>query len=120
MSLYFNRFINFFSKEVDAYSYQVKTYDSIGDYVHDDGYITTRIYIPCYELYIHYYDDGKRFVSYKSSEKFNENDKDYTNVRKIKVNSSFINYMYDVFDMNEDVKKWSNEHKQYFDSITKN
>jgi len=119
MSLYFNRFINFFSREIDSYLFQVKTYDSIGDFVHDDGYMTTRIYIPCYELYITYYDGGKRFVPYKSSEKFDENDKNYTDVRKIKVNSSFVNYMLDIFDINEDVVKWSNEHKQYFDSITK-
>jgi hypothetical protein len=70
-------------------------------------------------LYITYYDDGKRFIPYKTSEKFDDNDENYTNVRKIKVNSSFVNYILDIFDKNENIVKWSNKHKQYFDSITK-
>jgi hypothetical protein len=118
MSLYFNRFINFFSKEVDAYSFEVQTYDSLGDFVHNDGYITKRIYIPCYELYVNYYDNDEHFVAYKSTEKFNGNE-NFMNIRKIKVKSSFVNYMLDVFDMNEEVKKWSNDNKQYYDRITK-
>jgi hypothetical protein len=118
MSLYFTRFINFFVRELDAYLFQVKTYDSLGDFVHNDWYMTTRIYVPCYELYITYYNKDKRFVPYKSSDKFDENNKEY--IRKIKINSSFINYMLDIFDINEDTVKWSNENKPYFDLITKN
>jgi hypothetical protein len=94
-------------------------YDSIGDYAHGDGYMLTRIYIPQYDLYCNYYPDGKRFVAYKSTTKFNECDKNYKNVRKIKLSSSFANYMYDIYEIDENTKKWSEQNKDYFAEVVK-
>lgn len=114
-----NRLSNIFTKEVDAYAFEKIIYSSITDYVHDCGITTTTIYIPSYNIYTHYYDDMKEFIPYKSDKTFDENNKDYKNVRKIKISTSFASYLCDWYDAREKNKKWSNENKTYFDDITK-
>jgi hypothetical protein len=64
-----------------------------------------------YDLYTFYNEDCK---------KFDENNKNYQNIRKIKINTSFIhsfiNYLYDIYEIDEETRKWT---EFYFSEITK-
>jgi hypothetical protein len=77
------------------------------------------VYIPYYNLYFHYYDRMERFVVYKSTEPFNEKNTEYTNMKKIKINTSFVHYMLDIYEIDEDTRKFSIDKKPYFDELTK-
>lgn len=118
MSL-FTRVSNVFTKEVEAYAFEKTVYASSTDYAHDCGITLTTIYVPSYDMYAHYYYDMHEFIPYKSGEKFNENDETYQNVRKIKLNTSFIGYLCDWYEAREENKNWSEKNKTYFDIITK-
>lgn len=77
------------------------------------------VYVPYYNLYFHYNDQMNRFIVYKSSEPFNENNKEYTNMKKTKINTSFVHLMLDIYEIDEETKKLSKEKKPYFDLVTK-
>jgi len=102
---FLTRLSNIFTKEVDAYAFE-KT-----------G--LTKIYVPSYDIYAHYYSDTEEFIPYKSDKPFDENNKDYTNVRKIKISTSFLSYLCDWYHIREENKKWCDQNKSYFDEITK-
>ena len=98
MSSIFTRVMNAFSGTVDAYAFERTLYDSIDDFVHDGGFRATIIYIPKYDLYSHYYEQGKYFVVYKADTPFDESDEQYKNIRKIKLDYSFASYLDDWYD----------------------
>jgi hypothetical protein len=108
-----------FTPEIEAYTFDKKAYASIDDFVHDGGMVLKVIYVPYYDLYFHYYDEMKLFIAYKSSEPFNENNTKYTNMKKIKINTSFVHYMLDIYEIDEDTRKFSIDKKPYFDELTK-
>jgi hypothetical protein len=101
-----DRLSNLFTKEVDAY-------------VFDEIVNGVTIYIPCYNMYGHYNSARKEFLPYRLDEVFDENNKDYNNVRKIKISTSFCNYLCDWYELCTENQKWSTQNKQYFDDITK-
>lgn len=113
------RFMNMIGNSVDAYSFELNRYNSIDDYVHDGGFISTTIYIPQYNLYAHYYEEGQYFVTYNSDKPFDETDERYKNVRKIQINYSFASYLDDWNQATLENKKWSDKNKDYFNKITK-
>jgi hypothetical protein len=121
----FTRLSNLFTKEIDAtkkidaYAFEKTVFTSIDDYVLGGGCIITTIYVPSYGIYAHYYNDMKEFIPYKLDEAFNENNEQYVNVRKIKISSSFCEYLCDWYEMREGNKKWCDKNKSYFDNITK-
>jgi len=117
MSSIFTRIMNAFSNIVDAYAFEITRYHSIDDFVHDGGFTSTTIYIPIYDLYTHYYEEGKYFVVYKADTPFVESDENYKNIRKIKINYSFASYLDDWYDYTSENKKWSDKNKDYFDQI---
>lgn len=114
------RISNIFTNEVDAYAFEKTVYASTADFVHGDGVTVKSVYIPSYDIYAHYYDDVQEFIPYKSDETFDENNKDYQNVRKIKINTSFVGYLCDWYEARQENKKWCDENKSYFDTIIKN
>ena len=113
------RLSNIFTKELDGYAFEKTVYASNIDYVHDEGITVKTIYIPCYDMYAHYYPDMKEFIPYKSDKPFDENDKNYKNVQKIKIKSSFCGYLCDWYQIREENKKWSEKNIQYFYDVTK-
>ena len=115
----FTRISNMFIKQLDAYAFEKTVYASITDFVHDCWMTLTTVYIPSYDIYAHYYYDMKEFIPYKSDEPFDENNKDYKNVRKIKISTSFVGYLCDWYEAREENKKWSDENKTYFENVTK-
>jgi len=70
--------------------------------------------IPSFNLYVHYYGDGKKFVVYKSVETFSESDPKYTNVKKIKVKARFCFELEDEYARDEESKQMAEENKEYF------
>jgi hypothetical protein len=110
---------NIFTKKVDGYAFEKTVYSSITDYIHNEGIIVKSIYIPRYDIYAHYYSYMKEFISYKLDKPFDENNKDYYNVRKIKISISFCEYLCNWYKLCMENKKWSEQNKQYFDDITK-
>ena len=110
-----NRIKNMFSSTMTAYVISREVYDSTGDFVHGDGYIIKAIYIPEYDLHCHYYTDCEKFVAYKTIDPFNKND--HPNIKEIKISSSFANYIHDLYEMDQETKKWSKNNKEYFDKL---
>ena len=51
-----------FTSELVAYTFQRQVYESIDDFVHGGGIIMKTIYVPYYDIYIHYYEQMKRFI----------------------------------------------------------
>lgn len=115
----FIRLSNIFINEVDAYAFEKIVYESTTHFLNDWGFILTTVYIPSYDIYAHYCNDMKEFVPYKSNEPFDENNKDYKNVRKIKISTTFVGYLCDWYEVREEHEKWSVENKTYFENITK-
>jgi hypothetical protein len=113
------RLSNIFTKEVDAYAFEKIAYASVTDYVHGDGIVLKTIYVPSYDMYAHYYSNTEEFIPYKLNEPFDENNKDYTNVRKIKISTTFLANLCDWYELREENKKWCDQNKSYFDNITK-
>ena len=108
-----------FTSELDAYTYDRLVFASIDDFVHDGGMEMNTVYVPYYNLYFHYYDQMDRFIVYKSSEPFDENNKEYKNIKKIKINTSYFHLMLDIYETDEEIKKISKEKKSYFVELTK-
>ena len=109
-----------FTSELDAYTYDRLVYASIDDFIHDGGVNMKTVYVPYYNLYFHYYDQMDRFIVYKSTTPFDENNKEYKNMKKIKINTSFVHLMLDIYETDEETKKVSTEKKPYFDELTNN
>lgn len=114
----FTRIYNFpTNADVDAIAFDVTRYASMTDYVHDCGITSKTLYIPSFNLYCHYYDDGKKFVVYKTNETFNETKPEYTNIRKIKVTTKFCFNLEEQYQRDEESKQMAEENKEYFDNI---
>lgn len=118
MSILYLRLKSLFSSEMDAYVFDIMGYDSVTDMARCEGYLLRTIYIPYYDIYVHYYHVTKRFIVYKTNNTFNENNDSYKNIKKIKVSTTFINNMIDIFETDEETIKLSTELKPYFTSIT--
>jgi hypothetical protein len=114
----FKRFYNFIvNADLDAYMFDVECFASITDYVHGCGITMKTIYIPECNLYTHYYEDFKKFVVYKSEDKFNEKDEKYSNMKKIKVKARFCFDLMDQYEMDEYQKMFAEKNKDYFNGI---
>lgn len=114
----FSRIYNFATNaDYDAYSFNVTRYASMTDYIHDCGCEYKTLYIPSFNLYCHYYIDGKKFVVYKMNETFNEKNPEYTNIRKIKVTTKFCFEMEEQYQRDEESKQMAEKNKEYFDNI---
>ena len=82
------------------------------------GYLLRTIYIPYYDIYVHYYHVIKCFIVYKTNNIFNENNDRYKNIKKIKVSTIFVNNMLDIFETDEETIKLSTVLKPYFNNLT--
>jgi hypothetical protein len=117
MNTFFRRLANGFRNETDAYIFDKEVYESIGDFVHGDSLTIKTIYIPDYDLYVHYYESMGRFIVSKDKVKFDESNKEYKNIKKIKISTSFIGAMLDIYETDQDTKKLSEQNKYYYDSL---
>jgi len=117
MDTFFRRLANGFRSETDAYIFDREVYESIGDFVHGDSLSIKTIYSPDYDLYVHYYESMERFIVTKGKVKFDSSNEEYNNLKKIKISTSFIGAMLDIYETEQDTKKLSEQNKYYYDSL---
>ena len=111
-----SRIYNFATNaDLDAFVFNVTRYVSMTDYVHNCVYKT--LYVPEFNFYCHYYDDGKKVVVYKTEEPFNEQNPEYTNMRKVKVSARFCFELDEQYQRDEETKQMAEDNKEYFDNI---
>ena len=114
----FSRIYNFATNaNLDAFVFNVTRYASLTDYVHDCSCKYKTLYIPSFNLYVYYYDDGKKFVVYKTDKPFNESNPEYTPMRKVKVSTKFCFNLEEQYQRDEESKDMAENKKEYFDNI---
>jgi len=79
----------------------------------DDSEYNKILYIPKYKIYVYY--ESNKFIVYTLEYEFNQ--ENYYNVEHIMIPETFADKMFDIYNMENEIKIISNNNKIYFDDF---